>query len=52
MSDLDNAPSCPICGSYDVQTTGKPDADNQCEYICNDCGEYFMTEAVEEEGEE
>jgi hypothetical protein len=31
---------CP-CGSYDIQPTGN-DFDGDTEYLCLDCGEYFI----------
>lgn len=50
--NLENMPSCPICGSYEVKPTTKPDEENQCEYVCQDCGDYFVADAVPEESEE
>lgn len=38
--------SCPHCGSFAIQPTGKPDEETgQCEYWCEDCGEYFADAA-------
>lgn len=51
MTNLDNAPSCPICGSYEVQQTRQPDLDGFCEYHCDSCGQYFVAEAIEESEE-
>mgnify|MGYP001570236386 FL=1 len=36
--------SCPHCGSFSVTPTTAPKND-QCEYRCDDCGEYFIEKA-------
>ena len=38
----DNRPVCPECGSYAVWPTTEPDSEDECEYRCDDCGEYFV----------
>ncbi len=37
--------TCPFCKSDDCNITGRPDEDNQVEYRCEDCGEYFFENA-------
>ena len=44
QTDLD---SCPHCGSYDVAQTAAKPIDGQAEYICQDCGEYFIASQQE-----
>jgi transposase-like protein len=44
---MNDNPSCPNCGSYAVTPTTAP-VDGQCEYRCDDCGEYFVAEAGED----
>jgi len=39
--------SCLNCGSYSVTPTTPPDETGQCEYWCDDCGEYFVDNAPE-----
>lgn len=34
--------SCPECGSYGVRPTMPPDDRGDCEFRCEDCGEYFV----------
>ena len=36
---------CPYCDSEDVWPVTEPDGNGQCEYRCNDCGEYFVDDA-------
>lgn len=36
-------PSCPACGSFEVNLTG--DISDPMEFHCNDCGEYFSVAA-------
>ncbi len=33
---------CPECGSFATEPTGAPDSEGECEYRCDDCGEYFV----------
>jgi len=42
-----NNASCPNCGSYEVTPTTAP-IEDECEYHCDDCGEYFVGDAPEE----
>lgn len=41
LPDYDET-SCPECGSLDVTETTKPDENGLCEYMCLDCGHYFV----------
>lgn len=51
---MNNKPSCPNCGTYEVVPTGdgKPDEFGQCEYRCDECGEYFAADAYDEDEDE
>jgi transposase-like protein len=42
-----NNVSCPYCGSYAVISTTAP-IEGECEYLCDECGEYFVSEAEDE----
>ena len=41
-------PVCPECGSDDLSVTGQ-DANGENEYVCEDCGEEFGEEDLEED---
>ena len=43
--------SCPHCGSYDVAQTAAKPIDGQAEYVCRDCGEYFIASQQEAQDE-
>jgi len=43
-------PCCPECGSDDLEITGQ-DLTGDNEYECNDCGETFGEDDLEEEDE-
>lgn len=36
---------CPYCQCTEAEATGEPDDDNQVEYRCPECGEYFVDDA-------
>lgn len=38
--------SCPECGSMACTSVSGPDEDGLCEYRCDDCGGYFVDDAV------
>jgi transposase-like protein len=40
--------TCPYCESDNVTQTTPCDDDNQQEYHCEDCGEYFTDECEDE----
>jgi len=46
--DDETIPVCPECGSDDLEVTGQ-DLNGDDEYECNDCGETFGAEDLEEE---
>ena len=42
---IDKISQCPQCGCPEVEPTwSEPDEDNQMEYHCSECGEYFIDE--------
>ena len=41
---------CPYCECTDVEMTDEPDEDNQVEYHCLECGEYFVETAAADAG--
>lgn len=44
--------TCPNCGSDSVtQTTTTDDETGMAEYVCDECGEYFLDEGEEIEDE-
>jgi hypothetical protein len=45
---LETIPVCPECGSDDLEVTGT-DANGDNEYECNDCGETFGEDDLEED---
>lgn len=44
---MSDEPICPECGSEDVVQTGDADEEGLAEYMCYECGHYFVAWAQE-----